>query len=125
MDAVPEPITISATAPGIFITSGTQGAILNVSYQLINASNPAKPGDVIQIFCTGLGATNPPSTTGQPAVSGVALIQPTVTVGGITAVLQYAGVSPGFVGLYQVNVVIPSSVTPGPAVPLAMPFCVI
>jgi adhesin/invasin len=43
-----------------------------------------------------------------------------VTVGGITAALQYAGVSPGFVGLYQVNVVIPANVTPGAAVPVVM-----
>jgi len=99
--AVPEPVTISAAHPGIFTTNGTQGAILNVSYRLITASNPANPGDVIQIYCTGLGATNPPSVTGQAAVSGVAVIQPTVTVGGLAAGLQYAGVAPGFVGLYQ------------------------
>jgi uncharacterized protein (TIGR03437 family) len=119
-DAVPEPVTISAAHPGIFTTNGTLGAILNVSYQLVSASNPANPGDVIQIYCTGLGATNPPSITGQAAVSGVAVIEPAVTVGGLAAGLQYAGVAPGFVGLYQVNVAIPSSVTPGSAVPVVI-----
>jgi uncharacterized protein (TIGR03437 family) len=119
-DGVPEPLTVSAAHPGIFTTTGTQGAILNVSYQLINASNPANPGDVIQIYCTGLGATSPPSVTGQAAVSGTAVIVPTVTVGGLAAALQYAGVAPGFVGLYQVNVSIPASVTPGSAVPVVI-----
>jgi uncharacterized protein (TIGR03437 family) len=119
-DAVSGPVIVSAAHPGIFTTNGTQGAILNVSYQLINASNPANPGDVIQIYCTGLGATNPPSVTGQAATSGVAVIVPTVTVGGLAAGLQYAGVAPGFVGLYQVNVTIPTGVTPGSAVPVVI-----
>jgi uncharacterized protein (TIGR03437 family) len=118
LDAVPEPITIGATGPGIFIASGTQGAILNVQNQVVNSANPATAGDVIVIFCTGLGALNPAAQTGQPASSGVAVVQPVVTVGGVTAGLQYAGVAPGFVGLYQVNVAVPSGVTPGFSVPV-------
>ena len=119
-DGVPEPVTISAAHPGIFTTNGTQGAILNASYQLINTSTPVHAGDVIQIYCTGLGATNPPSVTGQAATSGIAVIQPTVTVGGLNAVVQYAGVAPGFVGLYQVNAVISTAVTTGAAVPVVI-----
>jgi uncharacterized protein (TIGR03437 family) len=119
-DAVPEPIVVSAAHPGIFTYNGAQGAILDVSYQLIGASNPANPGDIIQIYCTGLGATNPPSVTGQAANSGIAVVVPTVTVGGLPAGLQYAGVAPGFVGLYQVNVTINPSVTPGSAVPVVI-----
>src|SRR5579871_362146 len=118
--SVPESVTIGAVRPGIFIASGTQGAILNASNQLVDATHPATAGDVIVIFCTGLGATSPPTQTGQAASSGIAVVTPAVTVGGIAAGLQYAGVAPGFVGLYQVNAVIPKGVTTGPAVPVVI-----
>ncbi len=120
LDAVPEPIVIGSARPGIFIAGGTQGAILNVSNQVVDASHPATAGDVIVIFCTGLGATDPPALTGQPAASGVAVVQPSVTVGGVPAPLQYAGVAPGFVGLFQVNVVIPAGAGSGPSVPVVL-----
>ena len=44
----------------------------------------------------------------------------TATVGGKAATVQFAGLTPGFVGLYQVNVQIPTGVTPGFAVPLVL-----
>jgi adhesin/invasin len=43
-----------------------------------------------------------------------------VTIGGIPASVQYQGLAPGYVGLYQVNAVIPTGVTPGSAVPILM-----
>ena len=42
------------------------------------------------------------------------------TIGGIAATVQFAGLSPGYVGLYQVNVVVPKGVTVGPAVPVVI-----
>ena len=116
LDAVPEPVVIGATHPGIFITSGTQGAILNAANQLVDSTHPAAAGDVIVIFCTGLGALSPAAQTGQPAIFSVAVVQPTVTVGGLAASLQYAGATPGLVGLYQVNAVVPTGVATGPAI---------
>jgi uncharacterized protein (TIGR03437 family) len=44
--------------------------------------------------------------------------QPTVTIGGVTAVVQFSGLAPGFAGLYQVNVQIPQGVPTGDAVPI-------
>jgi uncharacterized protein (TIGR03437 family) len=44
----------------------------------------------------------------------------TVTIGGQTATVQFAGLSPGFVGLYQVNVQIPTGLAPGNSVPLVI-----
>jgi len=121
-DAVPEPITVGAAHPGIFTIPGsTQGAILNIANLVVNSANPATATDTVVVYCTGLGATNPPQATGQgPAVQANAVIQPTVTVGGVTAVVSYAGITPTYVGLYQVNVVIPVGVLTGPAVPVVI-----
>ncbi len=120
LDAVPEPVAVGVARPGIFIAAGTQGAILNVANQVVDSAHPAGAGDVIVIFCTGLGALDPPAKTGQPANSGVAVVPPSVTVGGIPVTPQYAGVAPGFVGLYQVNVAIPAGTPSAAAVPVQL-----
>jgi len=77
---------------------------------------PAKPGDVVTLYATGLGATSPAFAAGQlpdqaASVSGVQF-----TIGSATlsaADLLYAGVTPGFAGLYQLNLRIPSGVPAG------------
>jgi len=72
---------------------------------------PARPGDIVQLYVTGLGLTNPPFAAGQlpPGDASGARPAPPVTViiDGLQAVVQYAGTAPGFAGLYQINAVIP------------------
>src|SRR6266513_2265269 len=87
---------------------------------MVVASHTVTAGDVIVIYCTGLGQTNPAAVTGQPASASQVVLQPTVTVGGQAAGVQYAGLSPGFVGLYQVNLQIPPGVSAGSAVPVVI-----
>ena len=75
---------------------------------------PAKPGDVLVIYGVGFGATSPavpPGTlaTGVASTAGKA----TVTIGGVPATVIYAGLTPGFAGLYQLNVTIPTGVSNG------------
>jgi len=127
-------LNITATAPGIFsvLQNGQgQGAVLNQDNsqngnpQSIVGANPAARGSVIQIFATGAEATIPMLMPGEPApASGNPLVltnvQPTVTIGGQTAQVQFSGMAPGFVGLWQINAVVPQSVTPGLAVPLVI-----
>jgi uncharacterized protein (TIGR03437 family) len=121
-DSVPIAVTLGATQPGIFVTgAASQGAILNVSNQIVNPNNPATAGDIIVIYCTGLGPTAPTVTTGQPSPNqAIVTIPATVTIGGVAATVQFAGLTPSFVGLYQVNVVVPTGVTAGPAVPVVI-----
>ena len=125
--AVPETITVTTVQPTIFTTNqqGTgQGAILDKNNKLVDASAPAQVGDVVQVFCTGLGATQPAVASGAPAPATPPLAQVTVpvtaTVGGKPAAVQFAGLAPNFVGLYQVNVQIPDGVTAGSAVQLVL-----
>ncbi len=122
---VPETITIGLAHPGIFSTNqqGTgQGAILDVQGRLVDGAAPATAGEVVQVFATGLGPTQPPVPSGQAAPGAEPLARVVVPVearvGGRTARVLFAGLAPGFVGLYQVNVEVPAGVAAGPEVPL-------
>jgi uncharacterized protein (TIGR03437 family) len=123
---VPETITVAAARPGIFTITQDgkgQGVIMDVANRLVDASNPAKAGDVVVVYCTGLGATNPAARSGEAAPTSplAKVVTPvTVTIGGQPAAVQFAGLTPGLVGLYQVNVQILSGVTPGASVPLVI-----
>jgi uncharacterized protein (TIGR03437 family) len=124
-------INLSPTAPGIFSTGGGvgQAVILNGSDNTLAApagafpgSHPAKANDVVIIYASGLGPVNdqPPSGVAAGA-NGSTLPRmvrpPQVTFGGQTASsIDYAGLAPGFVGLYQVNVHLPATVSTGSAV---------
>jgi uncharacterized protein (TIGR03437 family) len=47
-------------------------------------------------------------------------VQPTVTIGGQTARVLFSGMTPGMVGLWQINAEVPTNITPGPAIPLSI-----
>ena len=123
---VPEPITIAAARPGIFTINqqGTgQGMILNQNFSLNSDQTPAAVGEVVHVFCTGLGAvTNPPASgaaaAGDPL--SITMAEPSVTIDGVPARVTFSGLAPGFVGLYQVNVEVPQEVSPGAAIPLML-----
>jgi uncharacterized protein (TIGR03437 family) len=90
--------------------------INNSTGRLVSAAEPAKVGDVLIIFATGLGTVSPFVPTGVPAAFNPlsrTLAPVTVTVGGIEARPLFSGLAPGFVGLYQVNVAIPPGVSTG------------
>jgi uncharacterized protein (TIGR03437 family) len=75
---------------------------------------PAKPSDVIELFGVGFGATSPAVAPGILATTAASTVQPaTVTIGGVTAKVLYAGLAPGYAGLYQVNVEVPVGVQAG------------
>jgi uncharacterized protein (TIGR03437 family) len=128
--SVVQGVTMAAAAPGVFSTDGSgkgQGVIYvahpDSTLTLADAAHPATAGDTIVITCTGLGEVTPSLTAGAPAPSDhlTSTVNPvTVTIGGVSAQVQFAGLAPGFAGLYQVNAVVPKGVTPGPAVVLSM-----
>jgi adhesin/invasin len=99
-----------------------QGAIVNLQNLLVDATAPAASGDTVVIYGTGLGAVTPTVPAGVPApaspLSQAGAV--TVTIGGQPAGVAFAGLSPGFAGLYQINVVVPSGVTPGSQVPVVI-----
>jgi uncharacterized protein (TIGR03437 family) len=126
-----------AVRPVIFTTNsqGTgQGAILDGNTGELMAaagsisgvtSKPAVAGEIVAIYCTGLGAVQGEASIadGTSILStkdnGATTATPQVTIGGVTATINYSGLAPAFVGLYQVNVTVPAGVS-GNAVPVAM-----
>jgi uncharacterized protein (TIGR03437 family) len=110
--------SVVAALPGVF-TAGSlgigQGAVLNQDGSVNSAANPAARGSTVQIFGTGGGATQPGSVTGSIVSNGANLAEPvTVTIGGASAVVTYAGSAPGEVaGLMQVNAVVPTGIPTG------------
>jgi minor extracellular serine protease Vpr len=127
-------VPLAPFSPGLYAASGNgagQGAILiNGTTTLAAPANsqyngqPAQRGvDYIDIFATGLGPV-----TNQPATGAAAPATPlaettktvTVTIGGVPATVTFAGLAPGWVGLYQVNVQVPANAPVSNAVPVAL-----
>ena len=102
-------VPLATYSPGVF-------AITDGSYVPISAANPARRGQSIIIFANGLGPVDATQTSGGPASNTVftnTLGVPTVTIGGSSAPLQFSGMTPGLVGLYQVNVQVPAGASSG------------
>ena len=121
-----QPATIAPFAPGIFTMnqSGSgQGAIEIASTGQLAAialpgSRPVGQGEYVVIYCTGLGAVTNQPVTGAAAVASplsFTTTSPTVTIGGVAAQVTFSGLAPGFVGLNQVNALVPAGITPGAA----------
>ncbi len=111
---------MGTTSAGVFtVPSGGlgNGAILHADFSLVSTSSPAKVGETVQIFLTGLGPVSPAVTAGSAAPSAAPLAQVVnpiaVYVDGVAATVTYAGLAPGLGGLYQVNATIPSGVSTG------------
>jgi uncharacterized protein (TIGR03437 family) len=82
---------------------GATGSIAGITLR------PAKPGETVTLYAIGCGTTDPAVAAGT-IVSGLANIRGNVAVqfGTTPATIQYAGLAPGFVGLYQLNVTVPN-----------------
>ncbi len=119
-------VPLAPTAPGIFSQDSSGGGlavVLHPNFTLITPASPAALNETVQIFMTGLGAVNPTVGDGSKApASPLSNVKATfqVLIDNQNAPIQFQGLAPGFAGLYQVNVVIPASVTKGPSVPLAI-----
>jgi uncharacterized protein (TIGR03437 family) len=123
-------ITLVNAAPALFVPSGhfALAQDFNAKYAIASATAPAQPGDLMVLYATGLGGTQPlpaigeiPQTAGfidgftsgalQVLLNGKALDPTTI---------PYAGLTPGFAGLYQINFYLPGDCPPNPQIQLAM-----
>jgi uncharacterized protein (TIGR03437 family) len=119
-DSAPAIFTISADGQGAVLIAGT-GLVAGVARDRI--SRPARRGEVIEIYCTGLGPVRNPPKAGSPASSdtlSTTLGSTIVTVGAVRAMVLFSGLAPGLVGVYQVNVRIPEDAPAGDRVSVSM-----
>ncbi len=125
--SAPQSVQVGAFAPRLFAVSSYAVAI-NPDGSLAAptgaipgfSSHPATPGDTLLLLASGLGPVNPPGITANNSLDGLryATAAPTVTIGGVSMPVIFAGLSPQFVGVYQINVTVPSTELPASAAPL-------
>ena len=113
-------VQTQAVGPSFLLLGGKYVAALHSDNKTVvgpttlvaNNSKPAQPGETIVMFGTGFGATNPPIPDGQVVTTAAPLVAtPTVSIGGAKASVVYAGLTA--TGVYQFNVVVPSSSADG------------
>ena len=115
-------LPLTTTAPGLFQSAPNTVLATHADNSLITASAPATAGEVIIIYATGLGYTNPDQTDGEipthPAqitnLSSLSVLINGVSTG--PGSIQYAGVTPGCAGLYQINLQLPSPLPSNPEI---------
>ncbi len=98
-------VFVEAAVPAIFTLDGSgtgAAAAINASNnRVVGTNNPLHGGDYVELYATGLGAT-----TNRGGLD-YANQQPTVTIGGQNCPVTYAGRAPGYMGLDQINCIIP------------------
>ena len=127
--SAPQTVQVGSYSPVLFIVGGyaiavnpdgtlaaPTGAIPGV------ASHPATPGDSLTLWGSGFGPVSPAATSGDNSLDTLrkTTAQPTITIGGTPAQVTFAGLSPQFVGVYQINVTMPSTASPANNAPIVI-----
>jgi uncharacterized protein (TIGR03437 family) len=113
---LPDTIDVNAVGPGVVALADGHVIAQHSDGKLVKSTNPAKPGETIVIYLVGLGATDPAVESGHPAPSNPpakAMVKPVVTVDGQKAKVPFAGLTPGGVGLYQIDLTVPTTARNG------------
>jgi uncharacterized protein (TIGR03437 family) len=97
---------LQALAPSFFVAQNYVAAVRSDGV-LVTAAQPARPGDVLQLYGTGFGPTQPAVAAGLVFQGSYPLpAMPAISIGGVPAQVSYAGMVAA--GLYQFNVTVPS-----------------
>lgn len=121
------PIAVTSTNPGLYTYEAggsgqakalNQDGSPNGDGSILGTDKPAPPGSVIQVYATGLGPVTPEVPQGTPAPMSTlsrTTLPVTATIAGRSATVTFAGLAPGTVGAYQVNILVPLSTPSGTA----------
>lgn len=112
--SVPDTLEAAPAAPGL-LAAGEALVAQRPDGSFVNAAAPARRGEALVLYLVGMGRTDPGAVTGSPAPALLASVRqaPVVTVGDVAARVLFAGLTPGFVGLYQINFLVPDDAPPG------------
>lgn len=122
----PISVTLTAAAPALFQLDQQTIIATRADWSLITSAAPAKPGDLLVLYATGLGQTVPPVGYGElpnAAASLVMLADFQVLLDGNpvdSSGIAYAGLAPGFAGLYQINFTLPPGTGSNPEIRIAI-----
>jgi uncharacterized protein (TIGR03437 family) len=114
-------VNVAPSATAVFTANGSgqgQAAAINQDNSVNGSAHPASSGQIVTLFITGAGQTNPSGQDGLPAAVPLPmpLLPVSVAIGGTNATIKYAGGSPGTVaGVTQVNAVVPGGLPAGNA----------
>jgi uncharacterized protein (TIGR03437 family) len=120
-------VQVNAAAPGVFTMSAegrTQAALFHAAdFTPVTPKNPGKRDKDLILFATGLGRVIPAVASGAAASDkplSATSQEVTVTIGGHGMIVSYAGLAPGYVGLYQINLRVPGDRVQGDSLPVAV-----
>jgi uncharacterized protein (TIGR03437 family) len=112
-------VPLNTYSPGIFEFSDNghlSAAATDANGVVFTQANPAKRGQPIVLYVNGMGPVDHQPPSGEPTPMPPPLantVLPTVTIGNIAAHVDFSGLSPGWVGLYQINVDVPPTASTG------------
>jgi uncharacterized protein (TIGR03437 family) len=110
-------VPVATAAPGLFVQANGNAIVQNApDFSLNDPSNPAKAGSTIVAYLTGTGPVSPAAKDGVPApldtlMSATSVV--TAKIGSAAATVSFTGLTPGFIGLAQMNIVVPATLAPG------------
>lgn len=121
-------IPLSPFAPAFFEWNGNLAVAQHSDARatLISPDAPARPGEIVVLYATGLGRTTPAIISGEivsRATPILYLSQLQITLAGNPVPqgsILYAGLTPGMSGLYQINLRLPATLPPNPEIRMTM-----
>ena len=109
---------VVAAAPDVIPQGATNQATAqnaNEGYSINSPTNPAHPGDYEVVYLSGIGVSKPPVGTGQSAPASAPFAQVNypyqITVNGQPVQVPFFGYAPGFIGLVQADIILPTGLT--------------
>ncbi len=112
----PRPFNTQTVTPGVARFANGEIIAQHSDFSLVTPQNPAKPGEFLVIYLAGLGPTNQnvPDGSASPATPLATITgTPMVAVNNEPALVIFAGLTPGLVGLYQINFQVPTDAPSG------------
>jgi uncharacterized protein (TIGR03437 family) len=115
-------ITLAAAAPALFQSDATTVLATHGNGPVVTEASPASPGEVVVLWATGLGESAPEPLCGTLPASAWPLADLSdfqVELNGAAVdpkLILYAGIAPGFAGLFQINLQLPADAPQNPEI---------
>lgn len=113
---LPDTIDVVPVQPGVAAFPDGRLIAQHADFTLVDEARPARRGELLIMYLVGLGETTPSVPSGTPSPSsplGLPKVPPTVTIDGQPVDIVFAGLTPGGVGLFQINFYVPANARTG------------